>query len=116
MAVALPHLAPVTPPSGVWEPDTSQRLAHSGPSVKELKDGDATSRVTARDNKPTLRVAYFFSGVPRKASIAGHLERLCAASGFGLHLEDIYIYAGGPEHDLMLKSTQDVYLARIAAG
>ena len=84
--------------------------------MKDLKHGDPTSRVTARDNKPTLRVAYFFSGVPRKASIAGQLARLCEASGFGLHVEEIDIYVGGSQHDLMLKSTQDVYLARIAAG
>ena len=81
-----------------------------------LKRGDSTCRVDALEGKPTLRVAYFFSGIPRKASIAAELERLCRASGFGLLIEEIDLYVGGKEHDLMDKRTQDLYLAKIAAG
>ena len=108
----MPH--PTRP--GIWESDSSQRLAKLAPTVTGLNQGDASVLLTAPENRPTLRVAYFFSGQQRKASLANSLKRLCAASGFGLRFEEIDIMIGGSEHDLLDKESQENFLNRIADG
>ena len=72
--------------------------------------------IPAPDGAPTLKVAYFFSGVERKGSVANCLAKLCAACGIGLSVEEIDIAVGGSRHDLLDQTAQDEYLARIESG
>ena len=65
---------------------------------------------------PVLRVAYFFSGVPRKASICSYLQKFAEETGYGLEFHEIDIYVGGSEHDLMDSETQEAWISRIVAG
>ena len=59
-----------------------------------LAQGDPSVLLVAPDGRPTLRVAYFFSGAQRKASLAEALKKLCSASQFGLRFEEIDIMVG----------------------
>ena len=52
----------------------------------------------ARPGKTTLKMAYFFSGVKREASIAEQLIRRCAKQGLGLIIFEIDVLVGGEEH------------------
>ena len=67
------------------------------------------------DGKPTLKVAYLFSGVKREASIGNALKLLCEKAGFGLVMHEVDILVGGDQHDLMDKSMQDSWMARVEA-
>ena len=71
----------------------------------ELAKG--TMLVQPKGDKPTLRVAYFFSGVTRKASIADELGKLCERDGFGLQVFEVDVLVGGSEHDLLDRLAQD---------
>ena len=78
-----------------------------------MKPGDSsrpTLTVAARSGKTTLKVAYFFSGIRRKASIAEALKKLCEDSGIGLEFCEIDILVGGAAHDLFDKKKQDDFL------
>ena len=70
----------------------------------------------ARPGKATLKMAYFFSGVKRKASIAEQLKRRCAKQGLGLIIFEIDVLVGGYEHDLLNKESQEAWLARVEDG
>ena len=69
--------------------------------------------IEARPGKATLKMAYFFSGVKRKASIAEQLKRICAKQGLGLIIFEIGVLVGGKEHDLLNRESQDKWLARV---
>ena len=99
---------------GAWQIDGSRHTIGMSVDKDELSKG--TMLVTPRDNKPTLRVAYFFSGVTRKASIADELRKLCERDGFGLQVFEIDVLVGGSEHDLLDRTAQDAWLARLEAG
>ena len=47
--------------------------------------------VQAMNGKPTLKVAYLFSGVKRKAGIGNALKLLCDKAGFGLVMHEVDI-------------------------
>ena len=70
-------------------------------------------KLPPRDGGPTLRVAYLFSGISRKASIASELKTLCTQSGTGLNVEEIDIYNGGSSMDLLDSTIQSQLEARI---
>ena len=71
----------------------------------------------AVNGKPTLKVAFlFFSGVKRKASIDHAAHLLCEKAGFGLAMHEVDILVGGDQHDLMTKSMQASWMARVEAG
>ena len=53
---------------GAWQPDSSRHALDGRLTDRDTSQG--TVRVEARNGRPTLRVAYFFSGIERKASIA----------------------------------------------
>ena len=72
-----------------------------------------TLLVQAVNSKPTLKVAYFFSGVKHKASIGNALKLLCEKAGFGLATHEVDSLVGGDQHDL---TDQDSWMARIEAG
>ena len=60
---------------GVWQTDASLHARSKDVEMATIKDG--TTLVEAMPGKRTLRLAYFFSGVKRKASIAEELKILC---------------------------------------
>ena len=64
-------------------------------------------RIEARNGQPTLRVAYFFSGIERKASITNHLSSFCSAEGFGLEFHKVDTLVGCENHDLTKPEIQD---------
>ena len=66
--------------------------------------------------KPTLRVAYFFSGIARKASIGQHLRQICIEDGFSLDFAEIDILLSGEDHDLMNKASQDAWIQKVEGG
>ena len=70
----------------------------------------------AKEGQRILRMAYFFSGVKRKASIAEQLKRRCAKLGLGLVVYEVDILVGGSEHDLLDRASQDAWLARLEDG
>ena len=99
---------------GVWQSDGSQHA-----SVGQVKPGDSKRpalTVAARNGQTTLKVAYFFSGIRRKASIAEALKTLCENSGLGLEFTEIDILVGGAAHDLFDKQKQDDFLRSVEAG
>ena len=75
-----------------------------------------TILVQPRQGSPTLKVAYFFSGVHRRASIGDHLQKLCEAAGFGLVMFEIDVLVGGKAHDLLDRHSQDQWLALVESG
>ena len=72
--------------------------------------------VAAPNSGPTLRVAYFFSGVKRKASIGEHFSSYCAAYEYDLILHDIDIVVGGSDHDLIVEESQGKWINGIENG
>ena len=64
----------------------------------------------------TLRVAYFFSGIQKKASIAEQLKARCEKEGIGLTVFEIDVMIGGSSHDLLDRESQDQWLARLGDG
>ena len=54
-----------------------------------------TVHLPPQNGKETLKVAYFFSGIRRKASIAQSLKKMCAEAGIGLEFYEIDILVGG---------------------
>ena len=59
---------------GVWQTDSSHHARHKSVDAESLKGG--TTVVEAAEGKKTLRLAYFFAGVKRKASVAEELRAL----------------------------------------
>ena len=99
---------------GVWQSDGSQH-ASKDQMMPDLGTRPSV-RVAPRKGMRTLKVAYFFSGLHRKASIADHLRTMCRKSGFGLDFWEIDILVGGKAHDLMAKEAQDAWLSKIEEG
>ena len=63
-----------------------------------------------------MRVAYFFSGMSRKAFVGEELRRLCAKAGLGLVVDEIVIMNGGKAHDLLSKDAQIAWEAKVTGG
>ena len=70
----------------------------------------------ARPGNATLKMAYFFSGVKRKASIAEQLKRRCAKQGLGFIIFEIDVPVGVEENDLLNRESQAKWLARVEDG
>ena len=70
----------------------------------------------AKEGGRTLKLAYFFAGVKRKASVAEELRKLCAKDWYGLRVYEVDVLIGGSEHDLLDKETQESWLGRLEAG
>ena len=64
---------------GVWQTDASAHMHGKGPNRGGGASG--TTNVEPGPGMATLRVAYFFSGVERKSSIADCLREDCTKSG-----------------------------------
>ena len=86
---------------GVWQTDASRHAKHRKVDLATIEGG--TTVLQARPGKATLKMAYFFSGVKRKASIAEQLKTRCAKQGLGLVIFEIDVLVGGDEHDLLNK-------------
>ena len=84
-----------------------------GPIATEEGRPGGILRIPPREGGPTLRVAYLFSDISRKASIASELKRLCTQSGAGLYVEEIDIYNGGSAMNLLDANIQSELEARI---
>lgn len=110
--VALEAAAQAAVVNGAWQTDGS-RHAVSASASKHLS---TTLLAEPKQGRATLRVAYLFSGVKRKASIAEYLQKLCVEEGIGLIVDEIDILIGGKEHDLLDRSSQDALMARIESG
>ena len=110
MEEALEDEAEAAKIGGVWQSDGSRH------SIGRKVNEGARARVAPRDGRPTLRMAYLFSGPQRKSSIAHHLHQLCAKAGFGLEVDEIDILVGGKQHDMLDSEAQEAIMARIAAG
>ena len=109
-----PEIANTALVDGVWQSDSS-RHSLAG-QVTSGKGTRPTLCVAARNGLPTMKVAYFFSGISRKTSIAQSLKKLCEDSGYGLEFTEIDILVGGKDHDLFDKSKQDAFLQQVEAG
>ena len=99
---------------GAWRTDMSRHTV-SG-QMNEGARSDGKLLVPPRDGNPTLSVAYFFSGVQHKASVANSLAQLCRDSGFGLVFHEVDILVGGSDHDLMDIESQQAWLDRVEKG
>ena len=99
---------------GVWQTDSSQHTLDGRLKGRDFAHGAV--RIEARNGKPTLRVAYFFSGIERKASIADRLSSLCSAKGFGLEFHEVDTLVGGENHDLTKTEIQDEWIDRVENG
>ena len=66
----------------------------------------------AKPGMATLKMAYFFSGVKRKASIAEQPKAKCARQGLGLIIFEDDVLVGGSEEHLFNRDSQDAWLAR----
>ena len=99
---------------GVWMSDGSRHTV-DGP-MKRSRSSRFTVTAQARKGMPTLRVAYFFSGIERKASIGNQLKALCEEHGYGLNFEEIDILVGGASHDLLDKEAQQAYIQELESG
>jgi hypothetical protein len=100
--------------NGVWQSDGSRHCL--GDRLKSVDVSQGTVTLEAPNGRPTLRVAYFFSGVKRKASIAGFLKAMCVDAKVGLTMHEIDILVGGDEHDLMDKTAQEEWLHEVRGG
>lgn len=98
----------------VWQPDGSRHTLDGRLKDRDVSKGTVT--LPAQGNRPALRVAYFFSGVERKASIAEFLKSLCEKEGYGVELFKIDTSVGGEAHDLMSSEVQDGWIDRIERG
>ena len=99
---------------GAWQTDASHHARHKKVDPDSLKNG--TTLLEPQEGQRTLRMAYFFSGVKRKASIAEQLKQRCAKLGRGLIVYEVDVLVGGSEHDLLDRASQDAWLARIEDG
>ena len=99
---------------GVWQSDGSRHCSAGQVKGKDVSGG--TLILPARTGQRTFTIAYFFSGIKRKASIGNSLRKLCMAHGFGLVVHEVDILVGGSEHDLMDPSAQDTWMGRVEAG
>ena len=90
---------------GIWQTDASRHAKHRKVSLSTIEGG--TTVLEARPGKATLKMAYFFLGVERKASIAEQFQRRCAKQGLGLIIFEIDVLVGGEEHDLFNRESQD---------
>ena len=84
---------------GIWHSDGSRH--RSGQHVTEGAPRRPMLFVQPQQGRPTLRLAYLFSGASREASIAQHLKGMCEEVGIGLDVEEIDIHVGGSAHDLL---------------
>ena len=67
--------------NGVWQTDASHHARHKVVDPESLKGG--TTVLLAKSRMTTLRVAYFFSGIQKKASIAEQLMARCEKEDIG---------------------------------
>ena len=83
-----------------------QIYAQAAPRV--IAGSKAAGRVVLepQEGKRTMRVAYFFSGMSRKAFIGEKLLKFCAKAGLGLVVDEIDIVNGGKSHDLFDRDAQ----------
>ena len=77
---------------GVWQTDASRHAKHRKVDPASIEGG--TTVLQARPGKATLKMAYFFSGVKRKASIAEQLKTRCAKQGLGHVIFEIDVLVG----------------------
>ena len=99
---------------GAWVTDASLHARHKQVDPALLEGG--TSLLEAKPGKRTLRLAYFFAGIKRKASVAEELKLLCKKDGLGLTVFEVDVLIGGSEHDLLDREKQDQWLARLEDG
>ena len=109
------HAASAAMRDGIWQTDQS-RHARVGQKVIEGDPKKGTILVPTPDGGSTLRVAYFFSGTKRKASIGECLADLCQAAGIGLVMHEVDTLVGGKDHNLLDKQAQDEWIGRILDG
>ena len=99
---------------GVWQTDASLHAREKKVDAEAIRGG--TTVLEAKPGRRTLRLAYFFAGVKRKASVAEELRKLCEKDGHGLQVYEVDVLIGGSEHDLLDKETQESWLGRLEAG
>ena len=99
---------------GVWQTDSSTHTLDGRLKGRDIAHG--TVRMQALKGRPTLRVAYFFSGTERKASIANVLKDMCSAEGSGLEFHEIDTLVGGEDHDLTDPVVADQWIGRVEDG
>ena len=77
--------------NGLHQTDSSR---HQIGNLSDLHAQKGVLLASPAPGQATMRVAYFFSGPKRKASIAQCLAKLCKASGVGLRVFEIDICIG----------------------
>ena len=101
--------------AGVWQTDASQHASKGSAHASATTTMDPSVLVAVPDEAPFLRVAYFYSGVKRKASLAESLRRRCLAAKVALTMCEVDILVGGSGHDLLGKTSQRAWLFRVLA-
>lgn len=99
---------------GVWQPDGSRHTLAG--QVRPASKDDGVILAPAQSGRPVLKVAYFFSGTKRKASVGNFLKEICEKEGYGLMFNEVDILVGGSEHDLVDLDRQEAWLERVEAG
>ena len=99
--------------NGQWQTDSSR---HQVGTLHDADPHNGILLVEPKENQATLKVAYFFSGLKRRSSVASHLAKMCKEAGVGLRVFEIDVLIGGSDHDLLDKESQELWLARIAQG
>ena len=97
-----------------YEPDSSQKAAAWKKTTKDQEVAEIVLK--PKHGKPSLRMAYFFAGKSRKASVGEELRKLCEADGFGLIVYEVDILNGGSAHDLINTESQAAWEARVQSG
>ena len=108
------HKAKAAYDNGVWQTDASTHARKMDVDKSEVEDG--TTLLEPKPGMRTLKLAYFFSGVKRKASIAEELKALCRKDGFGLIVYEVDVLVGGRQHDLLDQEAQEDWLLRLEDG
>ena len=105
-----------TPREAPWRSDMNHVATMLQPCVLEGQGLPGQVVVAPRDGRPTLRVAYFFAGHSRKASIGEELRKLCETSEHGFQEDKIDISNRIKAHDLLDGETRDKWEAKVADG
>ena len=98
------------------QPNSSQQAKQGGSRITGSDGKIVEIVVEAPEGRPTLHVAYFFSGASRKSSVGEELRTLAKAKNVGLVVHEVDILNGGAAHDLIDNDAQARWEARIRDG
>lgn len=102
-----PYTVTLTPRELATNPGSVSGTTQRQPQVTEPCLVEPSVLLEAPEGRPTLRVAYAFSGKKRKASVAEYHLRFCEVSRLGLVVWEVYILTDSVAADFKNDETQD---------